>query len=83
MMQQNRQRYYCSSIATYVRNWVRECEICIQDKRIINKRNTPKNFHIREWDLDQDDPMQIDLLQELPTKGGYESIITAINVFSR
>ena len=27
--------------------------------------------------------MQIDLLPELPTSGGYENIITAIDVFSR
>ena len=36
MMQEIRQKYYFPSIATYVRNWVRDCEICIQDKRINN-----------------------------------------------
>ena len=30
MMQENRQKYYFPSIATYVRNCVRDCEICIQ-----------------------------------------------------
>ena len=34
MMQEIRQKYYFPSIATYVRNWFRDCEICIQDKRI-------------------------------------------------
>ena len=33
MMQEIRQKYYFPSIATYVRSWVRDCEICIQDKR--------------------------------------------------
>ena len=29
MMQEIRQNYFFPSIAEYVRNWVRECEICI------------------------------------------------------
>ena len=83
MMQEIRQKYYFPSIATYVRNWVRDCEICIQDKRINNTRITPELIHIPEWDLGPEDLMQIDLLPELPPSGGYENIITAIDVFSR
>ena len=48
MMQEIRQKYYFPSIATYVRNWVRDCEICIQDKRINNTRITPDLIHIPE-----------------------------------
>ena len=33
-MQEIRQKYDFPSIASYVRNWVRDCETCIQDKRI-------------------------------------------------
>ena len=29
MMQEIRQKYYFPSVATYVRNWVRDCKICI------------------------------------------------------
>ena len=36
MMQEIRQKNYFPSIAPYVRNWVRDCEICIHDKRINN-----------------------------------------------
>ena len=82
-MQEIRQKYYFPSIATYVRNWVRDCEICIQDKRINNTRITPELIYIPEWDLGPEDLMQIDLLPELPPSGGYENIITAIDVFSR
>ena len=78
-----RQKYHFPSIAAYVRNWVRGCEICIQDKRINNTRVTPEVFHIPDWDLGPEDIMQIDLLPELPPSGGYENIITAIDVFSR
>ena len=83
MMQEIRQKYYFPSIATYVRNWVHDCEICIQDKRINNTLITPEFIHIPEWDLGPEDLMQIDLLPELPPSGGYENIITAIDVFSR
>ena len=83
MMQEIRQKYYFPSIATYVRNCIRDCEVCIQDKRISNTRITPELIHIPEWDLGQEDLMQIDLLPELPPSGGYENIITAIDVFWR
>ena len=83
MMQEIRQKYYFPSIAPYVRNWVRDCEICIHDKRINNTRITPELIHIPEWDLGPEDLMQIDILPELPPSGGYENIITAIDVFSR
>ena len=83
MMQEIRQKYYFPSIATYVINWLRDCEICIQDKRINNTKITPELIHIPEWDLGPEDLMQIDLLPELPPIGGYENIITAIDVFSR
>ena len=82
-MQEIRQKYYFPSIATYVRNWVRDCEICIQDKRINNTRITPELIHIPEWDPGPEDLMQIDLLPELPPSGCYENIITATDVFSR
>ena len=83
MMQEICQKYYFPSIATYVRNWVRDCEICIQDTRIKNTRITPELIDIPDGDLGPEDFMQIDLLPELPPSGRYENIITAIDVFSR
>ena len=83
MMQENRQKFYFPSIGTYVGNCVRDCKICIEDKRINNTRITPELIHIPESDLGPEDLMQTDLLPELPPKGGYESIITANDVFSR
>ena len=83
MMQEIRQKYYFPSIAAYVRNWVRDCEICIQDKRINNTRITPELIHIQEWDLGPEDLMQVNLLPEILQSGGYENIITAMDEFSR
>ena len=61
MMQETRQKYYFPSMATYVRNWVRDCEICIQDKRTNNTRITAEVIQIPEWDLGPEDLMLIDL----------------------
>ena len=36
-----------------------------------------------EWDLGPEDAMQIDSLPSLPTSGGYRTVMTAIDVFSR
>ena len=38
---------------------------------------------VPEWDLGPEDAIQIDLLSNLPPSGGYENIITAMDVFSR
>ena len=83
LMQEIRQKYYFPPIPTYVRNWVRDGEICIQDQRINSTQITPDLIQIPEWDLGPEDLIQIDLLPELPPSGGYENIITAIDVFSR
>ena len=83
MMQEIRQKYYFLSIATYIQNWVRDCERYIQDKRVSNKRVAPELIHLPECDLGPEDFMQIDVLPELPPSVGYENIKTAIEVFSR
>ena len=82
-LQEIRQTYYFHSIATYVRNRVRDCEICIQDKRLNKTRINPEIIRIPEWDLEPEELMQNALLPEIPPSGGYENIIRAIDVFSR
>ena len=83
MIQDIRQKCYFPSIATYVRNWVSECKICIQDKRINNTRITPELIQMPEGDLGPEDLMQIDFLPELRPSGSYKNIITAKDVISR
>ena len=39
--------------------------------------------NLPEWNLRPEDAMQIDLLQNLPTSGGYQTVMTAIDDFSR
>ena len=40
-------------------------------------------LNLPEWTFRPENAMQIDLLPNLPPSGGYENIITAIDVFSR
>ena len=83
MLQEIRQKYYYPGIAKYVKKWVEGCETCARDKRVPNNTITPELLNLPEWDLGPEDAMQIDLLPNLPTSGGYQTVMTAIDVFSR
>ena len=83
MLQEIRQKYYYPGIAKHVKKWVEGCETCAKDKRVPNKVITPELLNLPEWDLGPEDAMQIDLLPNLPTSGGYQTVMTAIDVFSR
>ena len=83
MLHEIRQKYYFPGIAKIVQKWVQGCEICIKDKRIPNSSITPELLNLPEWDLGPEDALQIDFLPNLPPSGGYENVITALDVFSR
>ena len=83
MLIEIRPKYYYPDIAKLVKKGVQGCETCIKDKRIPNSSITPELLNLPEWDLGPEDAMQIDLLPNLPPSGGYENIITAMDVFSR
>ena len=83
MLQEIRQKYYYPGIAKHVKKWVEGCETCAKDKRVPDKVITPELLNLPEWDLGPEDAMQIDLLPNLPTSGGYQTVMTAIDVFSR
>ena len=83
MLIEIRLKYYYPGIAKIFKKWVQGYEICMKDKRIPNSSITPELPNLPEWDLGPEDAMQIDLLPNLPSSGGYENIITAMGVFSR
>ena len=82
MLQEIRQRYYYPNMAKHVKKWVEGCEECARDKRVPDATITPELLNLPEWDLGPEDAMQIDLLPNLPPSGGYENVLTAIDVFS-
>ena len=83
MLQEIRQRYYYPNMAKHVKKWVEGCEECAKDKRVPNATITPELLNLPEWDLGPEDAMQIDLLPNLPPSGGFENVLTAIDVISR
>ena len=83
MIQEARQKYYYPCMAKYIKKWVSNCQVCIQTKRINNDLLRTELLNCPEWDLGPEDILQIDILPNLPSSGGYDHIITAIDVFSR
>ena len=79
-----REKYYYPKMAQMIREWVMSCEKCIRELRV-NPQLTPPpplqnpNEHITA----PEDAMQIGLVPVLPPSGGYENIVTAMDVFSR
>ena len=59
------------------------CEQCIRKSRIERNFTCPPLQKRNEHNNAPEDAMQIDLVPEIPTSGGYENIMTAMDVFSR
>ena len=83
MIQEARQKYYYPCMAKYIKKWVSNCQICIQTKRINNDLLRRELPNCPEWDLGPEDILQMDILPNLPPSGGYDHIITAIDVCSK
>ena len=59
------------------------CEQCIRESRIDRSLTRPPLQNPNEHITAPEDAMHIDLVPELPPSGGYENIVTAMDVFSR
>ena len=77
------EKYYFPKMAQLIREWVMSCEQCIRESRIDRSLTRPPLQNPNEHITAPEDAMQIDLVPELPPSGGYENIVTAMDVFSR
>ena len=59
------------------------CEQSLRESRIDRSLTRPPLQNPNERIIAPEDAMQIDLAPELPPSGGYENIVTAMDVFSR
>ena len=59
------------------------CEQCFRESQINPRLSRPPLQNPNEYITAPEDAMQIDLVPGLPPSGGYENIVTAIDVFSR
>ena len=69
-------------MAQLIREWVLLCEQCLRESRISPRFTRPPLQNPNEYITAPEDARQIDLLPGLPPSGGYENIVTAIDVFS-
>ena len=78
-----REKYYYPKMAQLIKEWVMSCEKCIRELRINPQLTRPPlrnpNGHMNA----PEDAMQIDLVPGLPPSGGYEHLVTAMDVISR
>ena len=70
-------------MAQLLREWVLSCEQCFRETRFDRSLTRPPLQIPNEHITAPEDAMQIDLVPELPRSGGYEYIVTAMDVFSR
>ena len=78
-----REKYYDPKMAQLIRKWVMSCEQCLRESRINPQLTRRPRKNPNEYNTAPEDAMQIDLVPGLPPSGGFESIVTAMDVFSR
>ena len=78
-----REKDYFPKMAQLIKEWVMSCEHCIQESRIDRSVTCPPLQKPNEHITAPEDALQNDLVPELPPTGGYENIVTAMDVFSR
>ena len=70
-------------MAQLIRKRVMSCKKCISELRINHRHTRPPMKNPNEYITAPKDDMQIELVPGLPPSGGYENIVTAMDVFSR
>ena len=78
-----REKYYYPNMAKLISERVLSCEQCFRESRINPRLTRLPLQNPNEYITAPEDAMQIDLVPGLPPLGGYENIVTAIDVFSR
>ena len=79
----HREKYYYPNMAQLIREWALSCEQCLRESRNNPRLTRAPLQNPNEYITAPEDAMQIDLVPGLPPSGGYENIVTAIDVFSR
>ena len=78
-----REKFYYPKMSQLIRELVLSCEQCLGESRVNPRHTCPPLQNPNEYITAPEDAMQIDLVPGLPPSGGYENIVTAIDVFSR
>ena len=79
----HKQKYHHPNIAQVMGERVMSCEHCIKESRISSRLNRLALQNPTELITGQEDDMLIDSVRELPAFGGYQLLVSAMDVFSR
>ena len=77
-----RVKYYYPNMAQLIREWIISCEQRLRESRFHPQFTRPPMQNPNEYITAPADAMQIDLVPGLPPSGGYEDIVTAIDIFA-
>ena len=78
-----RGKYYYPNMAQLIRQWVLSCEQCLTEPQINPKLNRVPLQNPNGYLTASEHAMQIDLVPGYPPSGGFENIVTAMDVFCR
>ena len=70
-------------MAQLIEEWVMSCEQCIRESRIERGLRRLPLQNPNEYTTATEDAMQIELVPGLHQSGGFENVVTAMDVFSR
>lgn len=78
-----RKKFYFPGFSEYVVDYIRNCETCLQVKPVKSAYQKPPLQEVVSKQNYPGDMLQIDLVGRFESSGGYNHIMTAIDVFSR
>ena len=82
-IQQCREKYYIPGLAARITNHISHCRECTQTKRTPNSNITPALIDMSKVAMGPEDALQMDIVPFDDPSGGYNAVITAMDVFSR
>ena len=78
-----REKFYFPKTAHLIMEWALSCEKFIRESRTDHSFACAPLKNPNEHNTAPEDALQPDLVTDLPPSGGYENIVTALDVFSR
>ena len=83
VIQQCREKYYYPGMAARIAHHISRCTECLQTKRTDKRSITPPMIDTSKLALGPEDALQMDIVPFDEPSGGYNAIVTAMDVFSR
>ena len=83
VIQQCKEKYYYPGMAARIAHHISRCTDCMQTKRTDKRSITPPMIDTSKLALGPEDALQMDIVPFDEPSGGYNAIVTAMDVYSR